>query len=243
MSLVFGNVLRFGGNISLGKRKDYLVMLLVFWRFLGFLLFFLLLTCFVVVFFVSLPFPPSSPTFLFFFVFVVLSFSMSFTHLYSFHFLLMGIVFVLFSLMCVGGFRHFKNAIDVMGKVQSSWVNVTEMCVCWTRISCEKGMYTSCDCQELVQWTVYPWGTCHYYTNCMCWTYKTICWWFVSLKIWAIAPICRCYFGEQCIIGCFAFLLESMAPSQARQLELQQFERTHSWIYQCFFSCLFPRFS
>jgi len=69
----------------------------------------------------------------------------------------MGIVFVLFSLMCVGGLRHFKNAIDVMGKVQSSWVNVMETCVSWTRISCEKGMYTSCDCHELVQWTVYPW--------------------------------------------------------------------------------------
>lgn len=79
MSLVLGNVLGFDGSISLGKKNFGLAMFLVFWRFLGFSLSFLLPTC-VVVFFISFPFPPSSLTFLFFYVYVILPFSMPFTH-------------------------------------------------------------------------------------------------------------------------------------------------------------------
>jgi hypothetical protein len=49
--------------------------------------------------------------------------------LYSFHFLLVGIVLIFVSLMCVGGLWLFKNAVDAVRRVLSSWVNVMEVCL------------------------------------------------------------------------------------------------------------------
>ncbi len=58
---------------------------------------------------------------------------------YSIRFLLVGIVFVFVSLMCEGGLRVFKNAVNATGRVSSSWVNVMEVCVSWIGISCKRG--------------------------------------------------------------------------------------------------------
>ncbi len=39
----------------------------------------------------------------------------------------------------VAGLCLFRNAVDSTGKLLSSWVNATEVCVSWTGVSCERG--------------------------------------------------------------------------------------------------------